>query len=272
VLKILKNSLKKLYLYVYKNKKLLKYNNNILMEITYLILYTIVSLLLFWLIIKWGSSLVVNKLCLKEGLTELENYSYKVIPYPQDALINYNDTNSPLYSHIVNLPINDPVSCKNFCGPQSQCAITREQCTSDIDCAGCNPGPTPLSKCETKEVDPYDDTGKLGQNQGLQYSSLTTGYNGHGMDFEEVYPGSKEAEIQLPYQGVDLWTESFNEGLKLYNKQRESDDKFNDGLFKGIIDTSNGKLAYYKNNYPMTVSTTGLFYQTTPPASNSSLT
>ena len=101
----------------------------------YTILYTVVSLFLFWLIIKYGSTLFVNNCfqnkSLKEALTngsnnnsdnnsdngtkdltEFERYSQKIIPYPKDAVINYNDVNSPLYSHTVNLPINDPVSCK----------------------------------------------------------------------------------------------------------------------------------------------------------------
>ena len=163
----------------------------------YTLIYTIVSLFLLWIVIKYG----INKQIV-EGLTEFEKYSQKIIPYPKDAVINYNDINSQLYNHTVNLPINEQVSCKNFCGPKSQCSITREQCTSDVDCQGCNPGPTPLSECITKDVDPYDNGGKLGQ-QGLQYSPLTTGYNNHNADFAQIYPGSKDAQIKRPYQGID---------------------------------------------------------------------
>jgi hypothetical protein len=214
---------------------------------------------------------------IKEGLTDFERYSQMVIPYPEDAVINYNDINSPLYSHTVNLPLNDRVSCKNFCGPQSQCAITREQCTSDIDCYGCNPGPKPPNNCITMDVSPYnimpyDATGKLGQNQGLQYSSLTTGYNNHNMDFAEAYDGSKDAQIKVPYQGVDLWTKSFNEGLNLYNKKREIADKYSEGLSNAIHLASDTKMPYYEPKYPLTLSATGQFYETTPPASNATLT
>lgn len=232
------------------------------------ILYTFVSLYLFWVIIKYGSNLCG----LKEGLTDFEKYSQKIIPYPEDSLINYNNTNSPLYSHTVNLPINDPLSCKNFCGPQAHCAITREQCTSDIDCKGCNPGPTPMDSCRTKEVDPYDDAGKLGQ-QGLQYSKLTTGYDNHNADFAQIYPGSKDAELKLPYQGVDLWTKSFNEGLNLYNKHRESAEKYSQGITNQIplATKNNWNPIKYEPNYPMRVSATGQFYGTTPPPSNASL-
>ena len=208
-----------------------------------MILYTIVSLFLLWLIV----ILLTTSTCFKEGLRNI---------------------NSPLYSHTVNLPINDPVSCKNFCGPQSQCAITREQCTSDIDCQGCNPGPPPENKCITNDVDPYDDGGKLGQNQ-LQYSPLTTGYNNHRRNFEEAYPGSKNSEIKQAYRGVDRWEKSFNDGLKLYNDKQKSKERNGEGISDSADIPDNSKLSYYEPKYPMTRSATGLFYETTPPASNS---
>ena len=238
----------------------------------YTILYTFGSLFLFWMIVKYGTKVLTNCPSKKiiEGLTDFERYSKKIIPYPTDTVINYNDTNSPLYSHSVNLPINDSVSCKNFCGPKSQCAITREQCTSDIDCKGCNPGPTPMDSCVTEDVPPYDAGGKLGQ-QGLQYSQLTTGYNNHNADFAQIYPDSKDAELKVPYQGIDQWTKSFNEGLKLYNKRRESADKYSQGISNAIPLAMGNEMPSFGPKYPMTVSATGQFYETTPPAANASL-
>ena len=240
------------------------------MNYKYTIIYTIACLILFWLTIKWGSSVIKNycfKKNLVEGLTEFEKYSYKIVPYPEDAVINYNDINSPLYSHTVNLPLTDRVSCKNFCGPKAQCALTREQCTADIDCYGCNPGPKPLNSCTTKEVAPYDNGGKLTQNEGLQYSPLTTGYDNHGMDFEEVYPGSKEAQIIKPYLGLDTWSRGFNEGLKIYNNKQEQYDYFKQEL----VNKAYGKIPNEDPKYPTTISATGTFYETTPPASNAYL-
>lgn len=225
-----------------------------ILDFKYTIFYTLIGIYLFWM--------VINNKPLIEGLTR------QIIPYPKNATINYNDVNSPLYSHTVNLPINDPVSCKNFCGPTSKCLLTGEQCTSDVDCSGCNPGPKPVSSCITKEVDPYDATGKLGQNQGLQYSSLTTGYNNHNADFAQIYDGSKDNQIKRSYEGVDLWEKSFNKGMELYNKKTSFADSESDtGLFFGF----ESKKQYYEPKYPMTVSATGLFYETTPPASNQSL-
>jgi hypothetical protein len=47
------------------------------------------------------------------------------------------DTGSPQTNHTVDLPINTKISCKNMCGPLARCSITGEQCTSDVDCYGC---------------------------------------------------------------------------------------------------------------------------------------
>jgi hypothetical protein len=245
------------------------------LDYKYTIFYTLVSLFLFWIVIKYGTNVLNNFCSVKEGLTDFEKYSQKIIPYPRDAVINYNDVNSPLYSHTVNLPINDPVSCKNFCGPNAKCLLTGEQCTSDIDCYGCNPDlsklKNPQSACTTEEVMPYDNAGKLGQNLGLQYSPLTTGYDKHNADFAQIYPGSKDAQLTVPYQGLDMWTDSFNKGLQLYNKTRESADEYAEGISNAIPLASKSKLPYYEARYPMTVSLTGQFFETTPPASNASL-
>lgn len=51
-------------------------------------------------------------------------------------------------SHTVDLPINTTVDCKNMCGPLNRCSITGEQCTSDIDCYGCQNLNTYINKTE----------------------------------------------------------------------------------------------------------------------------
>ena len=75
-----------------------------------------------------------------------------------NALLTY-DSNSPKNSHNVDV-VNNEYSCSNFCGPQSQCAITREQCTSDVDCQGCQPPITAPPKYLTAEVKPLNENGK----------------------------------------------------------------------------------------------------------------
>jgi len=189
--------------------------------------YTIINVLLclfvFWIVIKY----------LKTTL-QTENFNNRInsIEYPKNELINYKDLNSPLYSHNVNLPINDPISCKNFCGPNAQCLITREQCTADIDCKGC---------IRTHPVGYYNN------------------------NFSQIYPGSKKSQIKRPYEGIDLWENSFNKGLELYNKKREIEDEYSNS-----INTFHS--SKYKIKYPMTISATGLFYETTPSALNATIT
>ena len=184
--------------------------------------YTIIYLLLFLFLFLF--------LCVLLKYEKRENFNNR-IEYPKNELIDYKDLNSPLYSHTVNLPITDPISCKNFCGPKSQCLITREQCTSDVDCKGCN------------RIHPV-------------------GY--YINDFSKIYPGSENSQIKRPYEGVDLWQDSFNKGLELYNKKRESEDEYSNDL-SGINSSE------YEVKYPMTISAAGLFYETTPPASNATI-
>ena len=227
----------------------------------------IISFILFVTIFKWIDYLTNENYIVEATLPRAPAFRPSVECFTTDVTQEKYDGST---SHTVDLPLTTSYSCKNFCGPKSQCAITREQCTSDIDCQGCNPGPKPEEPCTTEAVPPYDNGGKLGQ-QGLQYSPLTTGYNNHNADFAELYPGAKDAELTVPYQGLDLWTKSFNEGLKLYNKSRESADEYSEGISNAIPLASKGKMPFYEAKYPMTVSATGQFYQTTPPASNSTL-
>jgi hypothetical protein len=81
-------------------------------------------------------------------------------------------------------------------------------------------------------------------------------------NFSEIYSGSEKSQINRPYEGVDLWQDSFNKGLELYNKKRETVDKYSNDLT--AFNSSD-----YEVKYPMTISAAGLFYETTPPASNS---
>jgi len=237
-------------------------------------IYIFGYILLFWLIGLVLTYILKNKYTysIKEGLTEFEEFSKKINPYPSDAVIDYNNLTSPAYSHTIDMPINTTYGCKNFCGPQAQCAITREQCTADIDCYGCNPGPTRTFPKEESAADPYEDAGKLGINQSLQYSYLTNGYNDHGIDFAPAYPNSINSQIQQPYLGVDKWTESFNKGLEYYNKKRESRDKYGEGRAPDFFfDEPTGLAEVAAPSYPTTISATGQFYETLPPASNAYL-
>ena len=201
------------------------------MKLKYTIIYMSLCFFLFLIIIKYGLFVIKITEC-------LTNY---VKP----------DFNSSLYSHNVNLPINEPISCKNFCGPTSKCLLTGEQCTSDIDCYGCYSmsNKNNNKNCTSKNVNPYNlSTFKLGTNLGLQYITLNND------------------DLKVSYNGLDKWTQTFNEGLNLYNKNRESYDKYSNANAMPIDLQS--KMSYYQTNYPTRVSLTGQFYETMPPSSN----
>ena len=182
------------------------------------------------------------------------NYKFKE-GFDPNALLTY-DSNSPKNSHNVDV-VNNNYNCSNFCGPQSQCALTREQCTSDVDCQGCQPKiDTPPDYLTSTEVKPLNDAGKLTWTQTPQYSTLTTDI---GTESAYVTPGSKEAEIIRPYEGYDMWTKSFNFGLSLADKKLVYDHSPEPEEYRSIP------------VYPITRTATGLFYDTGPTASNASL-
>lgn len=175
--------------------------------------------------------------------------------FDPNALLTY-DSNSPKNSHNVDV-VNNAYSCSNFCGPQSQCAITRQQCTSDVDCQGCQPPITAPPKYLTNtEVKPLNDAGKLTWGQTPQYSTLTSDI---GSRAAYAKPGSKQAEIIRPYEGYDRWTKAFNYGLELADRK--------------LVYQNSPEPAEYRSIpvYPVTRSATGLFYDMGPTASNADL-
>jgi hypothetical protein len=158
------------------------------------------------------------------------------------------DNSGSKYSHNVDI-INNSDSCSNFCGPKSQCATTREQCTSDVDCQGCQPLKNDVYQEPDDLVKPLNDAGKLTFTMTPQYSSLTTDL---GTFAAYAKPGSLNSDIPKMYDGYDIWTKSFNYGLGLADSKLTLDQED------------------YKSmpQYPVTVSATGMFYETGPRASN----
>ena len=178
-------------------------------------------------------------------------YSYSKEGFNPNALLTY-DSNSPKNSHNVDV-INNPYSCSNFCGPKATCIKTGEQCTSDVDCKGCQPpiDPPPEYLTDT-EVKPFIIT----KNQGPQYSMLTSDI---GSRAASVKPGSLNNEIIRPYEGYDKWTKSFNYGLDLADK-------------KLIYQYSPAPEEYRSMpTYPVTRTATGIFYDTGPTAANATM-
>lgn len=185
--------------------------------------------------------------------------SFKVLNFKEgfnpNTLLTY-DSDSPKNSHNVDV-VNALNSCSNFCGPQSQCALTREQCTSDVDCQGCQPKiDKPPEYLTSVDVKPLNDAGKLTWTQTPQYSSLTTDI---GSEAAYAKPGSKKEEIVRPYEGYDKWTKSFNYGLSLADKK--------------LVFQYSPEPEEYRSIpvYPVTRTATGMFYDTGPTAANADL-
>lgn len=149
-------------------------------------------------------------------------------------------------SHTVNLPLTTSYSCKNFCGPNSRCAITGQQCSADIDCPGCQPYSPPLPRTSTTCVPGANDAGKLTVGVTPTYSSLTSGYGTR----EKIITDDMYAKPPQANFGVDTWSDSFKEGQKLFDKRYKPNQ------------------LQYMPNYPTMYSMTGEFIGDGPLPSN----
>ena len=148
-------------------------------------------------------------------------------------------------SHTVDLPLNTTYSCQNFCGPNSRCSITGQQCFTDVDCPGCQPYSPPLPK--TKDCVPgNNDAGKLTVGVTPTYSPLTSGYGTREKIItNDIYSRPPQANF-----GYDTWGDSFNESQKLFNKRYKPNQ------------------LQYMPNYPPMYSITGEFIGDGPLPSN----
>ena len=83
----------------------------------YIIIYAFFSILLVYIVFQMANDIVLINAscnCNKEHFT--------------------NNTET---THTIDLPIVNPISCTNFCGPNAKCVKTGQQCLADIDCFGC---------------------------------------------------------------------------------------------------------------------------------------
>jgi hypothetical protein len=129
----------------------------------------------------------------------------------------FSNQESSQTSHNVDLPLNTNQSCQNFCGPNSRCAVTGQQCFTDIDCHGCQPNSPPLPK--TKDCIPgNNDAGKLTVGVTPTYSPLTTGYGTR----ERIITKDMYAKPLQANLGHNNWSQSFNESQDLFNQRYKS--------------------------------------------------
>jgi hypothetical protein len=118
-------------------------------------------------------------------------------------------------SHTVDLPLTTRYSCQNFCGPTARCAISGQQCFTDIDCPGCQAPKKKGSKMSGCGVPGDNDAGKLTVGVTPRYSPLTSGYGTQ----EKRVNQNWDARAPQANFGVDTWGESFNQSQLLYNKR-----------------------------------------------------
>jgi len=164
------------------------------------LLYFIVVLLLLLCLFNWINYLVENGYIYtgknKKGISE-----------------GFNAIESSDTSHSVDLPLNTTSSCSNFCGPTSRCSMTGQQCTSDIECPGCQPNvPQPQTQY-TPNVPGNDDAGKLDYKPG--YSTLTTDIGSKAAIYNDNKMG---APVQANF-GQNTWIDKFNESRQLFDQR-----------------------------------------------------
>jgi len=151
-------------------------------------------------------------------------------------------------SHTVDLPLTTTYSCQNFCGPTSRCSITGQQCFTDIDCPGCQPYSPPLPT-GGKDIPGDSDAGKLTWGVTPQYSPLTNGYG----TYQALVTPNPFAKPGMANFGVDVWSDGFDDGMKLYDKRYKPPQ------------------LKYMPDYPKRYSMTGGFIEDGPFASNATL-
>ena len=162
------------------------------------------------------------------------------------------DLGTPETSHTVNLPINTRYSCSNFCGPLSRCSITGEQCTSDIDCRGCQPIINREKKI-SKELPGYNNVSSLSYSNIYAYSSLTNDIGKNARIYNYDYLGPPPQY----FQGVDTWSEKYKSGQELFLQRNNS-----------ILSKEDKE---FSPNYPKRHSLSGEFVDTGPLAANAYL-
>lgn len=160
----------------------------------------LVSFILLFSIFKW--------------INYLSNNKY-IIECFADAKSIAGDLYGGKTSHTVNLPLTTTYSCKNFCGPTARCSITGQQCFTDIDCPGCQPYSQSLPKDNGVCISGDDDAGKLTWGVTPQYSPLTSGYGTKA----KIVTGNVFSKPSQANFGVDTWSSTSNQGLKLYDQR-----------------------------------------------------
>ena len=172
--------------------------------------------------------------------------------YKGNTIENFYSAYNVNNSNTVDLPLNTSYSCSNMCGPLNRCSITGEQCSSDVDCYGCQLTSS-TSFINSNNVQPNDESGKLTSSFTPTYSVLTTDIGTKSKTIEN----NNNNDIPVQYfKGVDMWRDSFDTGMKLFTERNNK---------------NSGNLITFVPKYPETKTLSGDFTVTEPPAANSKL-
>lgn len=151
----------------------------------------------------------------------------------------------------IDLPLNTTYSCSNTCGPNNICSITNQQCTSDIDCSGCQPQQTSPKSNNNTFIQGNNENGILTNGVTPNYSILTSDIGSNSA----LYSINKFTNSKPPLAnfGQNMWIN----GYKISNKLFENKYKP-----KGLNNMP---------SYPKQYSMTGAFIEEGPTAANSYL-
>lgn len=163
-------------------------------------------------------------------------------------------------THDVNMPINTNHTCKNMCGPPNRCAITGEQCLSDLDCYGCQDekamGTDPKNKkpflVRQDRIPGNNDAGKMSFLAPL-YSPLTKDSSFFAGKILQQ-PESSQSKPPQSFVGFDTWSAKSIEMKNIYNMTHQPPG-----------DTP------YLLKYEPRYSATGIFLNESPYAANATL-
>lgn len=162
-----------------------------------ILILSFLVIMLFVGIIQWGEYLIK-----KQYIIELF----------KNRVINSDSTN-----HNVDMPLTTSKSCQNMCGPNNRCSLTGEQCSSDIDCFGCNPETKQFAhevRTIGNDIRGQNDAGKLSTQQTPTYSTLTTDI---GTKAKLIKPTN--THVPEYFKGVNMWRSVFDDGMGLYDKR-----------------------------------------------------
>ena len=170
----------------------------------YVFIWAFLAFVLLVLVIFWTSYITKNHIHVCDSKNGKISESFVT-----------NSRYGPNYSHNVDMPINTTVDCKNMCGSMGRCYITGEQCTSDVDCYGCQTkSPNKSTLYLYDEVRGQNDAGKETTGVTPTYSTLTTDIGTNAKLYNKLLIPPPKYDI-----GVNVWRKKYDVGAALYDER-----------------------------------------------------